>query len=540
MAYNPKTGKGLGRFYSAEHRAFRAREWRGFRDTFYDFFRWLYLYGFMAAKLGCHPVLMVKAMLRYRWMVSYLTASHMVDRHTMGLRGKELRYAHNQFFSVLHNSVLGVRDIIVRDKNLRPNSKRAAKLRENTVMFDEMTPHLIMMGFPTVKWIDIAMFAVGLPSEVDQNASMFYIDAMEHLGLPADVCPEPAAECGVAVVDDYPRVGKCYFTGTMPCDGAISQTNILTRHFKDLPSFQITPPQRVNEPEVQTYAVKNLKKGIEFLEQQFGVKWDWDAFWKNAEMYNDTSRCMVEKWDVNCTDHPQVCGAALALQREYEFMAAACMDKFMHKTDLRVTKMMLKGYEQDKAANAPQPKYRCLVWACRAHGCRPRNIFFAARGAGEKDGTFFRRAPCGARLPSSCSASGARSFQSTRPLRGATAVVQPAWPRYCHFNPRTPCGVRPRRPPRSATADDFNPRTPCGVRPGVGFAITSASEFQSTHPLRGATGLHAVPLYLQAISIHAPLAGCDRDAGNGTYNYSISIHAPLAGCDVRHWPPVAV
>ena len=92
MAYNPKTGKGLGRFYDANHRAFRAREWRGFRDTFYDFFRWLYLYGFMAVKLGCHPILMVKAMMRYRWMVSYLTAAHMVDRHTMGLRGKELRY----------------------------------------------------------------------------------------------------------------------------------------------------------------------------------------------------------------------------------------------------------------------------------------------------------------------------------------------------------------------------------------------------------------------------------------------------------------
>ena len=134
----------------------------------------------------------------------------------MGLRGKELHYAHNQFFSVLHNSVIGVRDIIVRDENLRPNSKRAAKLRENTVMFDEMTPHLIMMGFPTVKWIDIALFAVGLPSEVDQNSSMFYIDAMEHLGLPADVCPEPAAESGCAVVDDYPRVGKCYFTSSMP------------------------------------------------------------------------------------------------------------------------------------------------------------------------------------------------------------------------------------------------------------------------------------------------------------------------------------
>ena len=76
---------------------------------------------------------------------------------------------------------------------------------------------------------------------------------------------------------------------------------------------------------------------------------------------------MIEKWDVNCTDYPQVCGAALALQREYEFMAAACMDEFMLKTDRKVTKMMLKGYEQDKAADANKPKYRCIVWACPAH-----------------------------------------------------------------------------------------------------------------------------------------------------------------------------
>lgn len=285
----------------------------------------------MAAKLGCHPILMVKAMLRYRWMVSYLTASHMVGRHTMGLRGKELRYAHNQFFSVLHNSVLGVRDIIVRDKNLRPNSKRAAKLRENTVMFDEMTPHLIMMGFPTVKWIDIAMFAVGrrrrsTRTPVCSTSTLWSTSVCRRMSAPSP--PLSAASPWWTTIR---ASASATSPGTMPCDGAISQTNILTRHFKDLPSFQITPPQRVNEPEVQTYAVKNLKKGIEFLEQQFGVKWDWDAFWKNAEMYNDTSRCMVEKWDVNCTEHPQVCGAALALQREYEFQAAACMDKFMHQ-----------------------------------------------------------------------------------------------------------------------------------------------------------------------------------------------------------------
>ena len=237
--------------------------------------------------------------------------------------------------------------------------------------------------------------------------------------------------------------------------------------------------------------------------------------------------------------------------------------------------------------------------ACRAHGCRPGNIFFAARGAGEKDGTFFRRAPCGARLPSSCSASGARSFQSTRPLRGATAVVRPAWPRYCHFNPRTPCGVRrdvdqcsfgfdiisihaplagrdkdgAQQQGRQdisihaplagrdlcamalrAGASYFNPRAPCGVRPRSVPSTAAGRHFQSTHPLRGATQTGRRIAGMTQISIHAPLAGRDLEAGNTYYapyrfqstrplrgaTYAppevyqaadISIHAPLAGRD---------
>ena len=62
--YNPKTGKGLGNLYSAEHRAMKHREWKGFRDTLYDFTHWLKTYGFMALKLLPHPILVIKAMLR--------------------------------------------------------------------------------------------------------------------------------------------------------------------------------------------------------------------------------------------------------------------------------------------------------------------------------------------------------------------------------------------------------------------------------------------------------------------------------------------
>ena len=163
------------------------------------------------------------------------------------------------------------------------------------------------------------------------------------------------------------------------------------------------------------------------------------------------------------------------------------------------------------------------------------------------------------------------------PLAGCDGHLRPVRASVDHFNPRTPCGVRPRRT-----------STPCGVsrfqstHPLRGATLddshyNSTSAFQSTHPLRGATRrriggvgrqMHFNPrtpcgvrrgAYVDYdavwfISIHAPLAGCDgreasarrstaefqsthplRGATRLSARYSrlmaISIHAPLAGCD---------
>ena len=76
---------------------------------------------------------------------------------------------------------------------------------------------------------------------------------------------------------------------------------------------------------------------------------------------------MLDKWDVNCTPYPQVIGSALSLQREYEFQTTACLDSFMTKQDEKVTKMMLKGYEEDREADRRDYKYRAIVWCCPAH-----------------------------------------------------------------------------------------------------------------------------------------------------------------------------
>ena len=168
---------------------------------------------------------------------------------------------------------------------------------------------------------------------------------------------------------------------------------------------------------------------------------------------------------------------------------------------------------------------------------------------------FNPRTPCGVRHWPWCCLLLPSEFQSTHPLRGATAAAFVILAALYDFNPRTPCGVRPRLERRFGGLANFNPRTPCGVRhdqillvnqpflisihaPLAGCdtirycLLTSRFLFQSTHPLRGATESYINRGWITMISIHAPLAGCDPTALEQALDEAISIHAPLAGCDI--------
>ena len=107
-------------------------------------------------------------------------------------------------------------------------------------------------------------------------------------------------------------------------------------------------------------------------------------------------------------------------------------------------------------------------------------------------------------------------FQSTHPVRGATAPT-----------------CAPHRAPRH-----FNPRTPCGVRQWTWNMSSSGARFQSTHPVRGATAVGAVIAAVNIISIHAPRAGCDEKPIEFYFEVQISIHAPRAGCDIYWLAPL--
>ena len=164
-----------------------------------------------------------------------------------------------------------------------------------------------------------------------------------------------------------------------------------------------------------------------------------------------------------------------------------------------------------------------------------RGATFSARRCGAARTHFNPRTPCGVRRPTTWHGSATSSFQSTHPLRGATSASASADLIVPLFQSTHPLrGATRVVDPRLLVTIHFNPRTPCGVRPASTRKYGSRSSFQSTHPLRGATVRDTAGERPGTISIHAPLAGCDARCGRlYAWNYTISIHAPLAGCDPR-------
>ena len=126
---------------------------------------------------------------------------------------------------------------------------------------------------------------------------------------------------------------------------------------------------------------------------------------------------------------------------------------------------------------------------------------------------------------------GSAIFQSTHPLRGATltAARDRALRRISIHAPLAGCDMDGRR--LDGRRVHFNPRTPCGVRPQTPSFFRHPPAFQSTHPLRGATNVSAAQGQVFSISIHAPLAGCDRD-GEPVQKRS-NYFNPRTPCGVR-------
>ena len=122
---------------------------------------------------------------------------------------------------------------------------------------------------------------------------------------------------------------------------------------------------------------------------------------------------------------------------------------------------------------------------------------------------FNPRAPCGARPRRLIRPTPRPTLQSTRPVRGATLKPITANMIVEFQSTRPVRGATIASWPKRPNKADFNPRAPCGARQTGKKEGTTPKKFQSTRPVRGATR-PGFPRYVRhQISIHAPRAGRD-------------------------------
>ena len=79
--------------YNEKTAIYKHREWRGWKDTCFDFGQWCVLWGILIKWVFSHLLQNIKAIFRYRWMFSYLTVPSFFDRLCSGQRGACLRAA---------------------------------------------------------------------------------------------------------------------------------------------------------------------------------------------------------------------------------------------------------------------------------------------------------------------------------------------------------------------------------------------------------------------------------------------------------------
>ena len=353
----------LGRLYRKGAMATVRREWRGIKDTAYDFYEWARMWGMLLMTFSKDLVPALNATLYYRWMVSYFCCHGFMDKNIMGLRGSNLRMSHLLIYDVFRY----VAENLVLSAKCDKKNGNSEALNQRTVLFDEMTMGQIMAGFPDLYGFPHQLLAVFLVSEIDQLTCVPYIDAVESFGLPADCCPVPSSECGALVTDSLPHMGACFLSSSMPCDGSTMASSYYSRRFPNVPVFHLCFPVRYMDEATVQMGAEDIKACIKFVEEQTGAKWNWDAYFTQIKRFNKETEYELQKWEVNKSAYPQLLGPCYELFRKWNYEMDGGADPRVEKTMKKVNDILMKAYENKEEAWPGKMKYRAIVWSCPAH-----------------------------------------------------------------------------------------------------------------------------------------------------------------------------
>ena len=332
------------------------REWRGVKDTFYDYTQWLNNLVSMAGMVASAPIPILKGFWEYRWMGSYLGTFLFIDRLFEGYRGEELRIAHMNMHAIVQSLTKRIAFILANDRRFGGGPET-----DNCIPHDETITPLFLKGFKGLHPIPLQTLPEFIICDIDQHIEPYYIDVAESFGLPADVCSRCAAETGVALDDAFPLLGRVMLSTNMPCNASES-TSMFQRRRIGLPDNPITLAMQHQNPEAIPYSRKELENALAFVEEHYGVKYDWDELFRYAKLMNEQNTIELEKWDLFKTPYSPLSGIAESLYRLYSWQSVNGQDDYFNKVDRKVIEIMRRCYEEKYRPFGGRTRHRAFLW----------------------------------------------------------------------------------------------------------------------------------------------------------------------------------
>lgn len=331
------------------------REWRGLKDTFYDYTQWVVNLGLLVQFVAKSPVRIMRGMLEYRWLGSYLGSLNMVDKCMAGMRGPALRVSHTQMHAIMKGATQMIADSMKGDRRFGDT-----KFADKFVMLEQTMCPEIIAGFPNLKALPLEVLQGLLGTYMDQSLAPFYMDVMENAGLPADSCRLSANAAGVAINDDYPQIGACLVTNNMPCDSSTMNSQLIERRVT-IPSMVAGIPMRWEDAATDKYALAQMKEVIRFIEQNTGEKFDEKAFFEIMKKHNAEVRNEFEAWEYIKTPYTPYANVISPLFHAFYFTFSGGRMPYIDKAAKKALKIAEKAY-RDKVVSFPNARHRMITW----------------------------------------------------------------------------------------------------------------------------------------------------------------------------------
>jgi benzoyl-CoA reductase/2-hydroxyglutaryl-CoA dehydratase subunit BcrC/BadD/HgdB len=160
---------------------------------------------------------------------------------------------------------------------------------ERLIWFEELLTPEIPLAMGLTPFMTEAIGLI-LPL-IDKTSNQVYVDATENAGYPADMCSFIKTALGQVLMDELPKP-RLILTTNSPCDSAMAGY-IPIQERLGVPVFRMDHPFETNERSVEYYT-RYLWKMIRFLEDETGVRLDFDRLREICEERNRASNYILE------------------------------------------------------------------------------------------------------------------------------------------------------------------------------------------------------------------------------------------------------